>query len=235
MDPSDAFTTRSGDRGRGLKLGEFWYSNVPTEYVDTLAVWNTSLPGNGSYREVMVYIDDIPVGVVWPFEVIFTGRFCPGFWRPIVGHRTFNLPSYSIDMKPAIPYLQNGFHNIKFGVLGQPTTPENWYVSGQLHLWYLNASNSSAPANRSLSSISPVAEITTTGYVAPDNSSFSVTTTARRRDEKYAVNYTNHQRYKVLLNGTSVLQSLIEIVDFELPNGSMFLNATVHQYFIDLC
>jgi hypothetical protein len=94
---------------------EFWYSNVPNEYVDTFQNWNISLLGQGSFREIMVYIDERPIAVVWPFEVVFTGGICPGFWRPIVGHRTFDLPTYRIDMSPFIPLLRKGEHQICIG------------------------------------------------------------------------------------------------------------------------
>jgi len=68
---------------------EFWYSNVPNDYTHTFRNWNISFLGQGTYREVMVYIDKEPVGVVWPFEVIFTGGILP---RILEAHcRTSNL------------------------------------------------------------------------------------------------------------------------------------------------
>ena len=109
---------------------EFWYSNLPNEYLDTFDRWNISFLGGGPFREIVVYVDGVPIGAAWPFEVVFTGGICPGFWRPIVGHRTFNLPTYRIDMTHLLPYLRNGTHNIEFAVQGQPTILENWFVSG---------------------------------------------------------------------------------------------------------
>ena len=91
---------------------EFWYSNIPDDYVETFKQSNNSFLGQGSFREVVVLVDHEPVGVVWPFEVVFTGGICFGFWRRIVGHRTFDLPTYRIDMTPFIPILRNATHSI---------------------------------------------------------------------------------------------------------------------------
>ena len=202
---------------------EFWYSNVPNEYTHTFRNWNISFLGQGTYREVMVYIDHEPVGVVWPFEVIFTGGICPGFWRPIVGHRTFDLPSYTIDLTPYIGFLRHGKHHISFGINGQPTTLQNWFVSGHLRIWYGDIRDSSniSPERPFLSNrVSRTADITTVGLTSDDNTTFSVTTTATRRDKDYTVNYQNHQFYRLLDNGSMLLQSLHQETDFWSPLSS---------------
>ena len=168
----------------------------------------------------MVFIDQKPVGVVLPFEVVFTGGICPGFWRPIVGHRTFDLPSYTIDLTPYIHYLRKGKHQISFAVNGQPETLQNWYVSGHLRIWYGNTtdtSNGMTEQRVDIDQISRTAEISTVGKVSDDNTSFSVLTTVTRRDKDYSVYYQNYQLYRLLSNGSMVLQSLYQDTDFESP------------------
>jgi hypothetical protein len=200
---------------------EFWYSNIPDEYVYTFGAWNISFLGQGSFREIVVTIDDIPVGVVWPFEVVFTGGICPGFWRPVVGHRTFDLPSYGIDLTLYLDYLRNGTHRLQFIVNGQPKTLQNWFVSGHLRVWCSNSTNSSALSPllpNMFSDISPKANITATGNIASDNTSFSVQTVATREGESFSLNYENLQTYQLLENGSSVLQNLSQTTYFESPH-----------------
>jgi hypothetical protein len=119
----ELFASGNGDE-------EFWYTNTPEEYVNTFAAWNISMLGQRPFREVLVHIDDQVVGVVMPFEVVFTGGICPGFWERIVGHRTFDLPAYQIDLTPLLDSLRGSGHTIKFNMRGQPNILQNWYVSG---------------------------------------------------------------------------------------------------------
>ena len=227
---------------------EFWYSNVPEQYVDTFRKWNISFLGQGSFREVMVYIDGDPIGVVWPFEVVFTGGICPGFWRPIVGHRTFDLPTYRIDMTPFVSYLRQGTHRIQFAVRGQPRTLHNWYVSGQLHVWYSNLTTNASTANAK-HYISPKANVTISGSVASDNTSFLVNSSASRRGQKYNVEYNNLQSYDLLQNGSVLIQNITQTTFFDSPlswghyifklhikeidnqDGTAFLDASISQTF----
>lgn len=197
----------------------------------------------------MVYIDKRPIGVVWPFEVVFTGGICPGFWRPIVGHRTFDLPTYRIDMSPFIPLLRKGKHRIEFAVLGQPKTLHNWYVSGRLHVWY---SNITVPRNRFLTSepyISPKANITMGGSIASDNTSFFVNSSASRQDKRYILEYNNQQSYELLKNGVVLIQNITQTTIFDSPlscgqyslslqitesdnqDGTILINASISQTF----
>ena len=227
---------------------EFWYSNVPDEYSNTFAPWNATFLGQGPFREVTVYIDKYPVGVLWPFEVIFTGGICPGFWRPIVGHRTFDLPAYTFDFTPYIDFLRQGKHNIRFKIRGQPHTLQNWYVSGHLRVWSSNTS-SLAPSGSHPQTISRKANITSTGKVASDNSSFSVITQASRKDKNYSMDYQNNQTYHILNNGSVLKQNLSQFTAFKTPlfrgyysfkldmqevdnqDGTIDLNATLSQVF----
>jgi hypothetical protein len=213
---------------------EFWYSNIPEEYVDTFGAWNISFLGQGSFREIVVSIDDMPVGVVWPYEVVFTGGICPGFWRPIVGHRTFDLPSYSIDLTPYIDYLQHGIHRIQFSINGQPNTLQNWFVSGHLRVWCSNPTNATTllpNLSDKSSDISSKANITTRGRVSADNTSFSITTVATRIGERFTLSYCNQQTYHLLENGSTVLQNLSQTTYFETPlsSGHYIFNLTVEE------
>ncbi|KAM3319654.1 hypothetical protein P3S67_006854 [Capsicum chacoense] len=45
-----------------------WYGNSVNEYV---SLNNLSVPRNGVFREVIVSLDEMVVGVVWPFTVIY--------------------------------------------------------------------------------------------------------------------------------------------------------------------
>lgn len=230
---------------------EFWYSNVPEEFVDTFGMWNISLFGQGSFREILVYIDDQIVGVTWPFEVVFTGGWCPGFWSKIVDHRTFDLPAYMIDLTPFLDLLVGGEHEVRFEIRGQPNTLENWFVSGHIQIWY-STSESCMPSS-SLStndhSISPCANIYSIGQVAVDNTSFSVMTFAERQGSLGSLLYENHQSYELLNNGSTFEQSIfqktyfetslsrgyyvfsINVTQSESPNGTESLTASISQVF----
>jgi hypothetical protein len=241
----DIFASGNGDE-------EFWYSNTPEEYVDTFGVWNVSLLGQGTFREVLVYIDDDIIGVVSPFEVVFTGGVCPGFWRPIVGHRTFDLPTYPIDLTPFIDYLRNETHRISFRIQGQPHTLENWYISGYLQIWHTNSS-SFANTSAQLPPGGPIlpsrANITTVGRVATDNTSFSATTVASREHLMYSLDYTNQQTYQLFDNGSKLLQNVsqatvfnsslawgyfnfdLQVEQVEKSDGTGSINAVLSQVF----
>ncbi|KAM3325424.1 hypothetical protein P3S67_000549 [Capsicum chacoense] len=49
---------------------ESWYGNSVNEQV---SLNNLSVPRNGVFREVIVSLDEMVVGVVWPFIVIYIG------------------------------------------------------------------------------------------------------------------------------------------------------------------
>ncbi|KAJ0045594.1 hypothetical protein Pint_04740 [Pistacia integerrima] len=110
---------------------EFWYSNLPNEYVSTNHLGNT--PGNGPFREVVVTLDDEIVGTIWPFTVIYTGGINFLFWSPITGIGSFDLPSYDIEITPFLGNILDG-KNHKFGF--SITSGMNvWFVDANLHLW----------------------------------------------------------------------------------------------------
>lgn len=122
---------------------EFWYTNVPTEYLDTFGS-DSLLYGYSPFREVQLLIDDQLAGVSWPFPILFSGGVDPGLWRPVVGIDTFDLPSFEIDVTPWLSLLCDGeAHTFKIQVVaydssaadGIGTVGQNWYVTGSLFVW----------------------------------------------------------------------------------------------------
>ncbi|KAJ8527707.1 hypothetical protein K7X08_015158 [Anisodus acutangulus] len=110
---------------------EFWYSNPPNEYIRANNL--TGTPGNGAFREVLVSVDDLVVGSVWPFTVIYTGGVNPLLWRPISGIGSFDLPSYDIEITPLLGKILDGnTHKISFSVTNALNV---WYIDANLHLW----------------------------------------------------------------------------------------------------
>ncbi len=54
---------------------EFWYFNLPDEYLQYVPPGTTY--GKGSFREVRVLVDGLVAGIVFPYPVIFTGAYIP--------------------------------------------------------------------------------------------------------------------------------------------------------------
>ncbi|KAL8498587.1 hypothetical protein ACS0TY_021792 [Phlomoides rotata] len=110
---------------------EFWYGNFPNEYISANNL--TGASGNGAFREVVVILDGVVVGAVWPFTVIYTGGVNPLLWRPITGIGSFDLPSYDIDITPFLGNLLDGkSHEVAFEVTNALNV---WYIDANLHLW----------------------------------------------------------------------------------------------------
>uniref|UniRef100_A0A5B6YKJ0 Peptide N-acetyl-beta-D-glucosaminyl asparaginase amidase A N-terminal domain-containing protein n=1 Tax=Davidia involucrata TaxID=16924 RepID=A0A5B6YKJ0_DAVIN len=110
---------------------EFWYGNFPNEYI--VANNLTGAPGNGPFREVVVSLDGVVVGAVWPFTVIYTGGINPLLWRPISGIGSFDLPSYDIEITPLLGMILDGkTHEFAFGVTNALNV---WYIDANLHVW----------------------------------------------------------------------------------------------------
>lgn len=133
----------------GNSAEEFWYTNVPTEYVDIFDD-DGSVYGYSSFREVQLYIDGQLAGVSWPFTILFTGGVDPGLWRPVVGIDTYDLPSFEIDVTPWLSLLcDGGEHTFEIQVVafdssapGQVgTVGQNWWVTGTLFVWLDETTN----------------------------------------------------------------------------------------------
>ncbi|KAL0311381.1 UNVERIFIED_CONTAM: Peptide-N4-(N-acetyl-beta-glucosaminyl)asparagine amidase A [Sesamum angustifolium] len=177
---------------------EFWYANYPNEYISVNNL--TGMPGNGPFREVVVTLDSMIVGAVWPFTVIFTGGINPLFWRPITGIGSFDLPTYDIEITPFLGKLLDGkSHRLAFSVTNALNV---WYIDANLHLWLDKKSvktqgkllkHSSSPL--SLTLLSNVAgsdgsfvanasrSVASSGWV---KSSHGVMTTKSRQEFKYS-------------------------------------------------
>lgn len=143
---------------------EFWYTNVPTEYLDTFGS-DSLLYGYSPFREVQLLIDDQLAGVSWPFPILFTGGVDPGLWRPIVGIDAFDLPSFEIDVTPWLSLLCDGEeHTFAFRVVGYDssaadgigTVGQNWYVTGSLFVWLDDTVNQTAAGPVSSNISAPV-------------------------------------------------------------------------------
>ncbi|KAK4797298.1 hypothetical protein SAY86_029624 [Trapa natans] len=131
---------------------EFWYANYPNEYIEANNL--TSADGNGPFREVVVSLDGVTVGSVWPFTVIFTGGINPLFWRPITGIGSFDLPSYDIEITPFLSKVLDGeVHEFGFSVTNALNV---WYIDANLHLWLDEESESTASELLSYISAPPV-------------------------------------------------------------------------------
>jgi Peptide N-acetyl-beta-D-glucosaminyl asparaginase amidase A len=128
----------------GNSAEEFWYTNVPTEYVNTFPENPGWLYSYSPFREIQVLIDGKLAGVSWPFPLLFTGGVDPGLWRPIVGIDAFDLPSFDVDVTPWLPLLCDGkLHNFSLKVVSFDTSAsgnigsvgENWWVTGAVFIW----------------------------------------------------------------------------------------------------
>ncbi|KAI1091468.1 hypothetical protein F5B19DRAFT_262821 [Rostrohypoxylon terebratum] len=123
---------------------EFWFTNVPTEYVHTFPSNDGWLYPYSPFREVQVLIDGQLAGVSWPFPILFTGGVDPGAWRPIVGIDAFELSPFEIDITPWLGLLTDGRpHTFQLRVVGFDASTEdgvgpvgeNWWVSGSVFVW----------------------------------------------------------------------------------------------------
>lgn len=117
---------------------EFWYTNVPDEYIKKVGSNNTGdvVLGKGPFREVQIWIDDLIAGFAYPFPVIYTGGIIMSWWRPIAAIGAFDAPSYIIDISPFVPYLSDSkAHNFTLVVVGQginSSINSEWIFSGSV-------------------------------------------------------------------------------------------------------
>ncbi|CAL1377964.1 unnamed protein product [Linum trigynum] len=110
---------------------EFWYTNYPNDYI--IANNISGALGNGPFREVVVSLDGVTVGAVWPFTVIYTGGANPLLWRPISAIGSFDLPTYDIEITPFLGGMLDGkAHEFGFSVTNALNV---WFIDANLHLW----------------------------------------------------------------------------------------------------
>ncbi|KAL6305342.1 peptide N-acetyl-beta-D-glucosaminyl asparaginase amidase A-domain-containing protein [Sparassis latifolia] len=159
---------------------EFWYYNVPSEYLDDLPADFTY--GNGPFREVRMLVDGQLAGVAFPYAVIFTGGILPSAWRPITSYGALDLPTYYIDLTPFVPILADGSpHNITIDVASAETDHtinDNWYVSGNLQVV---TDPSARPTTGRITSYSAEPYAVTTTSASMANGNINITVSATRK------------------------------------------------------
>ncbi|XP_024359684.1 peptide-N4-(N-acetyl-beta-glucosaminyl)asparagine amidase A [Physcomitrium patens] len=111
---------------------EFWYANPPNDFLLSNNI-SDQVAGNGTFREVLVSIDGLLAGVVYPFPVFYTGGADQHFWRPISGIGSFVLPSYDIEITPFLGRLIDD-RNHSFSATVTNALPF-WLINANLHLW----------------------------------------------------------------------------------------------------
>ncbi|KUJ19264.1 uncharacterized protein LY89DRAFT_706092 [Mollisia scopiformis] len=178
----------------GNSAEEFWYTNVPSEYVDTFPGNPGWLYGYSPFREVQLLIDGKLTGVSWPFPLLFTGGVDPGLWRPIVGIDAYDLPTFDIDVTPWLSLLCDGrSHDFGLKVVGFDnsaedkieTVGENWWVTGAVYIWLDDHGNQTLGGNITTNispptfSYHPILTSTTTNGTKT-NTSFYFSLTAHR-------------------------------------------------------
>ncbi|MGZ9584191.1 peptide-N4-asparagine amidase [Paenibacillus marinisediminis] len=97
---------------------EFWWSN------------------SAAFREIEIYIDQIPAGSVWPEIVLYTGGINPLLWRPVTAIRTMNMPPYRVNLTPFAGLL-GGKHMLTIKVVNGVNY---WLMSGSMFLYRTNGS-----------------------------------------------------------------------------------------------
>ncbi|KAF7304886.1 Peptide-N4-(N-acetyl-beta-glucosaminyl)asparagine amidase A [Mycena kentingensis (nom. inval.)] len=156
---------------------EFWYFNVPDEFVDDVPAL-----GHGPFREVRLLIDGKVAGVAFPYPVIFTGGIVPTAWRPISAYGAIDLPSYYIDATPFVPLLTDGQpHTFTLDVASAEedhTILQNWFVSGVLQV--VTDSSSERTTGTMLSYDADDFAVSSTTGVFDDNGDVHITVSATR-------------------------------------------------------
>jgi hypothetical protein len=94
------------------------------------------LCGGGTYREIILSIDDYVAGILYPFPVIYTGGINPLLWRPMTGIQSFNIPPYSFDLSPFLGWLNDGKEH-EFSISVYDNNVEgSWFIDPVLLLNY---------------------------------------------------------------------------------------------------
>ncbi|AAK42681.1 glycopeptidase [Saccharolobus solfataricus] len=113
----------------GGGLDEFWYANEPAT------------------REIQVFYDNRLVGVVNPYQTIYTGGIDLFWWKPVTSINTLSFHSpYIIDLTPllAISLPNNTIAvtvtNLETALQLTGTAAYDWDIAGVLMLW-VNESN----------------------------------------------------------------------------------------------
>lgn len=89
---------------------------------------------NPAFREVEIFIDDQPAGVIWPEPILYTGGVNPLLYRPVSGLRSMNLPTFIINLTPFAGLL-GGEHKLSIRV---ENNMNYWLIGGSLFLYQNN-------------------------------------------------------------------------------------------------
>ncbi|MEO6991477.1 MAG: peptide-N4-asparagine amidase [Candidatus Baltobacteraceae bacterium] len=109
---------------------EFWYANESTAFMSQLG----STCGGTAFREIDVFVDGKPAGVVFPFAYLYTGAIDPIAWLPITGHDALDIPAYQLDLTPFVGLLNDGQpHTIAAQVYND--TGGFWLADADLFVW----------------------------------------------------------------------------------------------------
>ncbi|CAN1270910.1 Peptide-N4-(N-acetyl-beta-glucosaminyl)asparagineamidase A [Linum perenne] len=107
----------------------YWYSNYLPEFHNSNQFEDPY--ANGPFRDIVVGLDGVVVGAIWPYTVTYEAG--SNTWNPIVSIRSFDLPTYDIELTPFLGNLLDGSnHNLSFGI---GNAIDVWYVDANLHLW----------------------------------------------------------------------------------------------------
>ncbi|CAN1131868.1 Peptide-N4-(N-acetyl-beta-glucosaminyl)asparagineamidase A [Linum perenne] len=110
-------------------LDTYWYFNHLPEFHNSNQVEDVYT--NGPFRDIVIELDSVVVGAIWPYPVTYEAG--SNAWNPIVSIRSFDLPSYDIELTPFLGnMLDDGSHNLSFGIGNAINV---WYVDANLHLW----------------------------------------------------------------------------------------------------
>lgn len=111
--------------------------------------WNTQ-GGGGPSRFVNAYINEQSAGYSAPFPIIYTGGINADLWKPLVGIRAYDVPSYFLDVSAFLPKLWSGVStlriNISNGIDNNPV-PSNWIVNVNLFTWSSPGQSNSGSMN----------------------------------------------------------------------------------------
>ncbi|CAI0422797.1 unnamed protein product [Linum tenue] len=107
-----------------------WYSQYQSEFYNSNQFRDEV--GNGPFRDVVITLDDrIEVGAIWPYPIIYGAGY--DLWNPVVSIRSFDFPSYDVELTPFLGNLLDGrIHNLSFGIGNAANV---WYIDANLHLW----------------------------------------------------------------------------------------------------
>lgn len=212
---------------------EFWYSNLPNDYIRANNLSGT--PGNGPFREVLVSVDGVVVGAIWPFTVIYTGGINPLLWRPITGIGSFDLPSYDIEITPFLEKILDGkMHLFGFFVTKALNV---WYVDANLHLWLDSESTTTEGKLLMLNNPSPNVSVKS-DFKGLDGTFFTAVSRSvsssgwvKSSHGKVVTNWNQEFNYRntMVMGNDGNLQIVDQLIDFNDSMSAKFPSSSVYS------